>query len=200
MDISKPMSRPFIRSFPSFRVMAVVSAGLFLAACAPMTPPPGSSEPRSEPAPAPEPEVRSTPLSTPDIQEEALPTDRQEESSEPATSPAVLALVEQADQRRESGDLAGAQSTLERAVQIDPGNARLWLDLAQLRLAQNQPEQAEQLALRAVEHARDNRTLSAAWQLVAKARRAQGDEAGAREAEERAGSEAAQRAEGARAA
>ncbi|MFW6323130.1 MAG: tetratricopeptide repeat protein, partial [Guyparkeria sp.] len=80
---------------------------------------------------------------------------------------------------------------LERAVQIESDNARLWLDLAQLRLAQDQPEQAEQLALRAVEHARDNQTLSAAWQLVAKARRAQGDEEGAREAEERAGSESA---------
>ncbi|MFO7809045.1 tetratricopeptide repeat protein [Guyparkeria sp.] len=200
MNTSKPMSRPFIRLFPSFRVMAAVSAGLFLAACAPMTPPPGSSEPRSEPAPEPEPEVRSTPLSTPDIQEEALPTDRPEESSEPATSPAVIALVQQAKQRRESGDLAGAQSTLERAVQIEPGNARLWLDLAQLRLAQKQPEQAEQLALRAVEHAQDNRTLSAAWQMVAKARRALGDEDGAREAEERAGSESARRDEGALAA
>lgn len=200
MDSSKPVSRPFIRSFPSFRLMAVVSAGLFLTACAPMTPPPGSSEPRPEPAPEPKPEVRSMPLSTPEIQEEALPTDREEESTPSATSPAVLALVQQADQRRATGDLAGAQSTLERAVQIEPGNARLWLDLAQLRLAQDQPEQAEQLALRAVEHARDNQILSAAWHLVAKARRAQGDEDGAREAEERAGSVSARRAEGARTA
>ena len=205
MDSSMP-SRPALRRvFSPFRTLGLralvaVSAGLFLTACAPLTPPPGSSEPRSAPVPQPEPEVRATPLSTPDIQEEALPADRPAESSEPATSPAVLALVRQADQRRQSGDLAGAQSTLERAVQIEPDNARLWLDLAQLRLAQSQPEQAEQLALRAVEHARDNRTLSAAWQLVAKARRAQGDEAGAREAEERAGTESAGRAEGARAA
>lgn len=211
MDSSTSINRPFRRAFPFLRApilrvsvlraLAAGSAGLFLAACAPMTPPPGSSEPpRPEPAPQPQPEVRSTPLSTPQIQEEALPMDRPAESSEPATSPAVVALVQQADQRRQSGDLAGAQSTLERAVQIEPGNARLWLDLAQLRLAQDQPAQAEQLALRAVEHARDNRTLSAAWQLVAKARRAQGDEEGAREAEERAGSESAQRAEGVRAA
>ncbi|WP_322520906.1 tetratricopeptide repeat protein [Guyparkeria halophila] len=198
---SSPVTEPSrLPALSAARGLVAGCAGLLLAACAPMTPPPGSSEPRSEPAPQPQPAVRSTPLSTPDIQEEALPMDRQEQSSEPATSPAVLALVRQADQRRASGDLAGAQSTLERAVQIEPGNARLWLDLAQLRLAQNQPEQAEQLALRAVEHARDNRTLSAAWQLVAKARRAQGDEAGAREAEERAGSESAGRAEGARAA
>ncbi len=210
MDSSTSFNRPFFRAFSSFRAptlrvsalraLAVGSAGLFLAACAPMTPPPGSSEPRYEPAPQPQPEVRSTPLSTPDIQEQALPTDRPVESSEPATSPAVLALVQQANQRRQSGDLAGAQSTLERAVQIEPGNARLWLDLAQLRMAQNQPEQAEQLALRAVEHAQDNQTLSAAWQLVAKARRAQGDEAGAREAEERAGSGSARRTEDVRAA
>ncbi|MFW5954363.1 MAG: tetratricopeptide repeat protein [Guyparkeria sp.] len=137
--------------------------------------------------------MRSTPLESPDLDEEELPSERDEEAEESGTSPAVMALVRQADERRESGDLAGAQSTLERAVQIESDNARLWLDLAQLRLAQDQPEQAEQLALRAVEHARDNATLSAAWKLVAKARRAQGDEDGAREAEERAGSESVSR-------
>ncbi len=177
----------------AWRAWVVAAGGLLLAACAPMTPPPESSEPRAEREPEPEPEVRATPLATPDLEEEALPTDRSRESSEPETSPAVLALVRQADERRQSGDLAGAQSTLERAVQIEPRNARLWLDLAQLRLAQDQPEQAEELALRAVEHADDNRILSAAWQVVAKARRAQGDEEGAREAEERAGSDSARR-------
>lgn len=166
--------------------LAVLTVGFFLAGCAPLetrqTPPPA-------PEPEPKPQVRATPLEAPDVRVEELPIEQAEPRSE-QTSPAVIALVQQADERRRAGDLAGAQSTLERAVQIEPGNARLWLDLAQLRLAQDQPEQAEQLALRAVEHANDNDTLSAAWQLVAKARRAQGDEAGAREAEERAGHKA----------
>ncbi|MGM0516434.1 MAG: tetratricopeptide repeat protein [Pseudomonadota bacterium] len=168
--------------------VALVAAGLFLAGCAPMATQPPT--PRPAPEPAPEPEVRATPLAQPDIEIRELP---ESQPSEPAerTSPAVLALVRQADQRRAGGDLAGAQSTLERAVKIEPGNARLWLDLAQLRLAQDEPRQAEQLALRAVEHARDSEILSAAWRVVAKARRAQGDEAGAREAEERAGRESA---------
>lgn len=165
---------------------ALAAAGLFLAGCAPMATQPPT--PRPAPEPAPEPEVRATPLERPDVEIRELPESR---PSEPPrqTSPAVLALVRQADQRRSRGDLAGAQSTLERAVKIEPGNARLWLDLAQLRLAQGEPAQAEQLALRAVEHARDSEILSAAWRVVARARRARGDEAGAREAEKRAGQE-----------
>ncbi|MFO7581003.1 tetratricopeptide repeat protein [Guyparkeria sp.] len=175
-------------------LLAMMAAGVFLAGCAPLATRPTSPEPASSPAPEPKPEVRSTPLESRELQVETLPEERPDTRDVPQqTSPAVLALVEQADQRRQAGDLAGAQSTLERAVKIEPGNARLWLDLAQLRLARDQPAQAEQLALRAVEHARDNATLSAAWKLVAKARRAQGDEAGAREAEERAGSESVRR-------
>ncbi|MFW6322854.1 MAG: hypothetical protein ACOC02_04435, partial [Guyparkeria sp.] len=73
--------------------------------------------------------MRSTPLESPDLDEEELPSERDEEAEESGTSPAVMALVRQADERRESGDLAGAQSTLERAVQIESDNARLWLDL-----------------------------------------------------------------------
>lgn len=166
-------------------LLSLAVTGFVLAGCAPLpTRPPA---PVPEPVPAPEPTVRATPLDAPTIQEQELPSAPAKKPGTSRTSPAVLALVRQADQRRSAGDLAGAQSTLERAVQIEPTNARVWLDLAQLRLAQGQPEQAEQLALRAVEHARDNQVLSAAWSLIAKARRAQGDEAGAREAEKRAG-------------
>jgi len=175
-------------------LLAMVAAGVFLAGCAPMGTRPTPPQPAPQPAPEPEPEVRATPLESRELQVETLEEERPaRRETQGQASPAVLALVRQADRRREAGDLAGAQSTLERAVTIEPGNARLWLDLAQLRLAQDEPRQAEQLALRAVEHARDNRTLSAAWKLVAEARRAMGDEAGAREAEERAGSESVRR-------
>lgn len=166
--------------------LAVLIVGLFLAGCAPLE---TRQVPAPQPPPEPKPQVRATPLQAPEVRVEELPTEQAPPRTR-QTSPAVMTLVQQADERRQVGDLAGAQSTLERAVQIEPGNARLWLDLAQLRLAQDQPEQAEQLALRAVEHARDNDILAAAWRLVAKARRAQGDEAGAREAEERAGHKA----------
>jgi len=169
---------------------ALMAAGLLLAGCAPMATRPTTPPPA--PQPEPEPQVRATPLAQPDLEIRELPESRPTPRAQ-QSSPAVLALVQQADRRRQAGDLAGAQSTLERAVKIEPGNARLWLDLAQLRLAQGEPRQAEQLALRAVEHASDNRTLSAAWKLVAEARRAMGDEPGAREAEERAGSESVRR-------
>ena len=177
-------------------LLTLAVGGLLLAGCAPMPMRQTTPPPQPAPEPEPEPTVRATPLSEPTIREERLPSEPESAPQPSRTSPAVLALVRQAEQRRNAGDLAGAQSTLERAVQIEPTNARLWLDLAQVRLAQNQPAQAEQLALRAVEHARDNQTLSAAWSLVAKARRAQGDEDGAREAEERAGGQSAARMSG----
>jgi predicted Zn-dependent protease len=99
----------------------------------------------------------------------------------------VLALAEQAGRDSAEGRLASAAATLERALRIEPRNPRLWQELARLRLAQNDPEQAEQLAARSNSWAGDDRRLRAAnWQLIAEARAARGDVAGAREAQERA--------------
>ena len=55
-----------------------------------------------------------------------------------------------------------------------------------MRLVLGEPEQAEQLATRALSWSGDDRRLRAAnWQLIAEARAARGDAAGAREAAER---------------
>ncbi len=102
----------------------------------------------------------------------------------PSENNAVLALLDQA--RAESGGdrAAGAAATLERALRIEPRNARLWLELARHHLAQGDTLQAEQLAQRANGLAGTDRTLRAAgWQLIVKARRARGDEPGAEQAE-----------------
>ena len=100
---------------------------------------------------------------------------------------AVRALAEQAGLEVADGRLTSAAATLERALRIEPRNPRLWLELARLRLTQGEADQAEQLAARAASFAGNDRALRAAnWRLIAEARRARGDPAGARQALERA--------------
>jgi Tfp pilus assembly protein PilF len=99
----------------------------------------------------------------------------------------VVALLERADGYRRSGDAGNEAATIERALRIDPRNPRLWSRLAVIRLDQDQPQQAEQLALKSNALAAGNTDLRARnWRLIAAARRAQQDRAGARAAEREA--------------
>lgn len=104
-----------------------------------------------------------------------------------AEPPAVVALLEHAEQQANAGDLEAAAVTLERAIRIDSRNPMLWHHLATVRLAEGEPAQAEQLAAKSNSLAAGNRALQALnWELIAQARRSQGDTAGARAAEQRA--------------
>jgi tetratricopeptide (TPR) repeat protein len=105
----------------------------------------------------------------------------------PAHGAAVRALLETAQHQRQAGNLTEAVATMERALRIEPRNARLWNQLAHLRLEQQQPELAAELAAKSnvlaasdVELKRDN------WLLIGQARRAAGDMEGARSAERKA--------------
>lgn len=100
---------------------------------------------------------------------------------------AVLALLDQAQAETAAGRLQSALGTVERTLRIEPRNPRLWQELARLKLALGDPEQAEQLARRANQYAGTDRPLLAAsWRIIAEARVARGDPRGAQEAEERA--------------
>ena len=100
----------------------------------------------------------------------------------PATPPAAM-LLEQAQSAANDGDYDLAAALVERAMRIDPRNAALYLELAELRLAQGQARQAENVALRAMSLAPGDRaTANAAWDVVARARDRRGDSAGAAEA------------------
>jgi len=101
---------------------------------------------------------------------------------------AVVALLDRADAYHQSGDIGNEAATVERALRIDPNNSRLWSRLAAIRLDQGQPRQAEQLALKSNALSRgDSRLQAQNWRLVAKARWARNDRAGARAAEKKAG-------------
>lgn len=139
---------------------------LLLAGCA--TPPATSGGPAPEAPP-------------PQIGEEAFVI--------PETKPvmsgnrAVIALLDRARLDSEAGKRDSAGASLERALRIEPRNAWLWHELAQLRLAQGQYAQAITLAQKSTSFAGRERRLQALnWKVIGNARVAQGDPAGAEQA------------------
>jgi Tetratricopeptide repeat len=103
------------------------------------------------------------------------------------SSPAVVALLGQAEDHANAGDLESAAASLERAIRIEPRNPLLWYHLATVKLAQQEAAQAEQLAVKSNSLAAGNRLQqSRNWRLIARARQALGDGTGARAAERRA--------------
>ncbi len=102
-------------------------------------------------------------------------------------SPAVIALLDTAEQQANTGDLEAASASLERAIRIDPRNPLLWYHLATVRLSQGDAPAAEQLATKSNSLAPGNAVQqSRNWQLIARARRAQNNEKGAAVADQRA--------------
>lgn len=105
-----------------------------------------------------------------------------------AMPPAIVALLKDAEANRDNGNLDKAAAILERAIRIQPRNAVLWSQMAQVRLQQNQPGIAEDLAKKSNVLARGNRGLvQQNWAIIARARTAKGDSAGALEAGAKAG-------------
>jgi tetratricopeptide (TPR) repeat protein len=93
--------------------------------------------PAQGPEPAPPPEAQQLPAPPP----ERVPPPR-------AETTAVAGLMESARADTAAGRLPNAAATLERALRIEPRNARLWHDLAQVRFQQRDYGQAESLAVR----------------------------------------------------
>ncbi len=101
------------------------------------------------------------------------------------TSTAVLSLLDEAQRARGRGDLEAASAHIERALRIDRRSPALHVELALIRFAGGAFGQAEALALKAASLAPSDAALqSRAWSVVARAREATGDAAGAAEARE----------------
>lgn len=99
----------------------------------------------------------------------------------------ILALLTTAQQQQGGGDFDGAASSLERAQRIAPREPQVLYRLAEVRLAQGDAVQAEQLARRGLSYAGGRPALQASlWELIAQARDRQGNAAGAAQARERA--------------
>lgn len=103
--------------------------------------------------------------------------------------PAVTALMNDAANKRKSGDLEGAVSSLERALRIDSRSALLTYKLAQLRASQTNFDLAENLSKKAALLAgNDGYLKKLCWLLIAKARDSLNNVRGAKEARLKAAS------------
>ncbi|GAB4269649.1 MAG: hypothetical protein Kow0092_23760 [Deferrisomatales bacterium] len=101
--------------------------------------------------------------------------------------PAAQALEDEARRLAALGEHERAAAHLERAVRLAPSDGWLWYRLAEVRFAQGRAAEAEQLARKSNAVAGADPELAARnWQLIARTRRALGDEVGARIAESRA--------------
>jgi len=96
---------------------------------------------------------------------------------------AVIALLDRARLDTGAGQREAAGASLERALRIEPRNAWLWHELAQLRLAQGQYGQAISLAQKSSSFAgRERRLRALNWRVIGDARIAQGNPSGAEQA------------------
>jgi tetratricopeptide (TPR) repeat protein len=102
-------------------------------------------------------------------------------------NPAVVALLNRANQDARAGRHDVAAASLERAIKIDPGNAWLWHRLAGARLDQGRAGEAASLAAKSNALAVGDAGLQARnWRLIARVHRQRGEDVAARAAERRA--------------
>lgn len=108
---------------------------------------------------------------------------------QPTMSPAVVALINESERNSRAGDMESAVAVLERALRIDPRNPTLTYKLADLRLQQEKPRLAEDLAKKAaLLAAKDLALKRKSWLLISAARKAQHNYQGAKEAKTKADS------------
>ena len=143
----------------------------------------------------PEPEAAIPSPREEETREEGMPEIGTPEIGMPETgapqagNSAVVALLESAREAEAARQYGRAAAALERALKVDARDPRLWHRLAAVRFRQGRHAEAEALALRSLSLRRAGRNLDTRnWRIIATARRAQGDEEGAREALRRANS------------
>lgn len=111
---------------------------------------------------------------------------RHQEQGE-SLSPAAASLIRQADAQLAQNNPQGAIGQLERAQRISPRSAEIYYKLSQAYVALGQLGSAEQFTLKGLSLAGNNARLQrAGWMLLADIRRADGNTAGAEQAEARA--------------
>ncbi len=120
-----------------------------------------------------------------DIEREHV--DYRESVPEQSTSPVALVFINDADKYASAGDSGRAVASLERGLDIEPKNPWLWNRLAAERLKQKMWVKAITLAKKSNAFtAGNNQLLKVNWLIIAEARLALGDAAGAMKAQEMA--------------
>lgn len=178
----------------------LLSVGLIVSGCATYTPPPAEvtrEQPRQVTVPRPIPQMNtsSAPAPRTEVQRPRpmanyLPTPPapQPQPVIATAVPAAKALLDKARLARKQGLLAEADALLERAMRLAPSEPTLYLETAEVRLAQRNFSAAAQFAQKSLSllgsrdafSSRDQRAQ--AWRVIAEAKEGQGDDRGAAQA------------------
>lgn len=75
------------------------------------------------------------------------------------TARASASLLEQSRQQQTEGDYAAATASIERALRIEPNNASLWVELAEIKMAEGDADQAEAMARKALTLSDNDRSI-----------------------------------------
>jgi len=123
----------------------------------------------------------------PPAEEAFTPSDADRQPPEPVVASPVQALTDKARQQTADGQYEAAAGSLERALRIEPNDPDLWVELAQVRLAQGELDEAGDLTVKSRSLAIGRPGLQArSWRLLAQVREQQGDIDGADQALETA--------------
>ena len=79
----------------------------------------------------------------------------------PRANAASTALLDDSRRSRAAGDFSAAAISVERALSIDPNNAALWIELAEIRLAEGNRDQADSFARKALTLAGNDASITA---------------------------------------
>jgi tetratricopeptide (TPR) repeat protein len=132
---------------------------------APAPTPAPAPVPAPSPLPAPEPEVETVP----DVPE-SHPISSRESVPVPAEGKAAGALLASARQNVRAGEFSQAEIILERALRVEPRNARLWHEMAQVKYSQKDYAQAVQFCIKSNSLAgKDYTLMQQNWLLMEKA-------------------------------
>ncbi|MDJ0957098.1 MAG: tetratricopeptide repeat protein [Arenicellales bacterium] len=110
---------------------------------------------------------------------------KQETSEAESVTPVVTALVTDAQASRQNEEYDQAAVQLERALRIEPRNAGLWHELAQVYFEQGSFDQAIQFATKSNTLTKDSELRTKNWRLMAQAYTQLGDSDRANEAEKK---------------
>lgn len=150
--------------------------------------------PMQKPQSRTEGQVEITPLqepAAPAMMEQTASVDSRSYTSstaQPAQNRAVELLQERAAEQAAKGDFASAAKSLERALSIEPNNARTWNQLAHLREKEKKYDIAAEIAARSNSLAAEGQTglKKDNWLLISRARTQLGDRSGAEQARKQA--------------
>ncbi len=104
------------------------------------------------------------------------------------TKSATRALLQEAKVAVSAGEYDKAVSALERAHRIEPGNAKILYDIAQIRYAQGKYRQASSFASKAATYSNSPALSKKVWSLLSNARKKLGNNTGAAAAAQKAAS------------